>query len=170
MPHRSAQWTDSFSGEQKRQMNVRRGCASNRSSGKFQLAVTVMSSFFKCLIAVCIFSVVAGMATEPPGFVEGHLKILSLREVELADGNAPAITAENYAEYPLIILSHDGKKEIARVTADGNGNYRTALPPGDYVLDVQGRARGHVRAKPQRFTVSSNKTVRVDMDIDTGIR
>ena len=170
MPHRSAQWTDSFSGEQKRQMNVRRGCASNRSSGKFQLAVTVMSSFFKCLIAVCIFSVVAGMATEPPGFVEGHLKILSLREVELADGNAPAITAENYAEYPLIILSHDGKKEIARVTADGNGNYRTALPPGDYVLDVQGRARGHVRAKPQRFTVVSNHAVRVDMDIDTGVR
>jgi len=102
VPHRSAQWTDSFSGEQKRQMNVRRGCASNRSSGKFQLAVTVMSSFFKCLIAVCIFSVVAGMATEPPGFVEGHLKIISGKEVELADGNAPVITAENYAQYPLI--------------------------------------------------------------------
>jgi hypothetical protein len=150
-------------------MNVRRGCASNRSSGKFQLAA-VMSSFLKYLIAVCIFSVVAGTATEPPGFVEGHLKIVSSKEVELADGNAPVITAENYAEYPLIILSQDGKKEIARVTADGNGNYRTALPPGDYVLDVQGRARGHVRAKPQRFTVVSNQTVRVDMDIDTGVR
>ena len=48
------------------------------------------------------------------------------------------ITAENYADYPLIILSHDGEKEIARVTADENGNYRVALPPGDYVLDVQG--------------------------------
>jgi len=44
------------------------------------------------------------------------------------------------------------------------------LPPGDYVLDVQRRAPGHVRAKPQRFTVVSNQTVRVDMDIDTGIR
>ena len=129
-----------------------------------------MSSFLKCLIAVCIFSVVAGTATELPGFVEGHLKIISPREVELADGNAPAITAENYAQFPLIILSEGGKKEIARVTADGNGKYRTALPPGDYVLDVQGRARGHVRAKPQRFTVFPNQTVRVDMDIDTAIR
>ena len=129
-----------------------------------------MSSFLKCLIAVCFFSGVAGMATEPPGFVEGHLKILPAKEVELADGNAPAITAENYAQYPLIILSEGGKKEIARITADGNGNYRTAVPPGDYVLDVQGRARGHVRAKPQRFTVASNQTVRVDMDIDTGVR
>src|SRR6266478_631982 len=129
-----------------------------------------MSSFLKCLTAVCIFPVVTGMATEPPGFVEGHLKIVSSKEVELADGNAPAITAENYAEYPLIILSQDGKKEIARVTADGNGNYRTALPPGDYVLDVQGRARGHVRAKPQPFMVVSNQTVRVDLNIDTRIR
>jgi hypothetical protein len=129
-----------------------------------------MSSFRKCLIAVCVFSVVAGMATELPGFVEGHLKIMSGKEVELADGNAPAIMAENYAQYPLIILSQGEKKEIARVTADGNGNYRTALPPGDYVLDVQARARGHVRAKPQRFTVVSNQTVRVDMSIDTGVR
>ena len=129
-----------------------------------------MSSFLKCLVAVCVFPVVTGMATEPPGFVEGHLKILSPKEVELADENASAITAKNYEQYPLIILSQDEKKEIGRVTADGNGNFRTALSPGDYVLDAQGRARGHVRAKPQRFTVVSNQTVRVDMDIDTGVR
>jgi len=150
-------------------MNARRGCTSNRSSGKFQF-VAVMSSFLKCLIAVCTFSVVAGMASEPSGFVEGHLKILSSKEVELADGSAPSITAENYAQYPLLILSQDGKKEIARVIADGNGKYRAALPPGNYVLDVQGRAHGHVRARPQRFTVVSNQTVRVDIDIDTGVR
>jgi len=69
-----------------------------------------------------------------------------------------------------IILRQGEKKEIARVTADGNGNYRAALPPGDYVLDVQARARGHVRAKPQRFTIVSNQTVRVDVNIDTGVR
>jgi hypothetical protein len=129
-----------------------------------------MFSFVKYLIVVCIFSVVTGMATEPPGFVEGHLKILSGKEVELADGNASAITAQNYEQYPLIILSQDGKKEIARLIADGNGKYRTALPPGDYVLDVQGRARSHLRVKPKRFTIVSNQTVRVDMDIDTGVR
>jgi hypothetical protein len=32
---------------------------------------------------------------------------------------------------PLIILSPDGKKKIMRATADGNGNYRATLPPGD---------------------------------------
>ena len=129
-----------------------------------------MSPLLKYLIAVWIVSLVASMATEPPGLVEGHLRIISPREVELADANAPAITAESYAQYPLIIFSQDGRREIVRVIADGNGNYRTALPPGEYVLDVQGRARGHVRTKPQRFTVVSNQTVRVDMDIDAGVR
>ena len=132
-----------------------------------------MSSLLKYFVTLCISSVLAGTTSinaAAPGFVEGHLKIISPREVELANGTPASITAESYAEYPLIILSQDGKNEVARVTADKNGNYRAALSPGDYVLDVQRRAPGHVRAKPQRFTVVSNQTVRVDMDIDTGIR
>ena len=31
------------------------------------------------------------------------------------------------------MLELGGEKEIARVTADENGKYRIALPPGDYV-------------------------------------
>ncbi len=132
-----------------------------------------MSSFFNNLIPACLSLVLACTASvnaAPPGFLEGHLKIFSPKEVELADGNPPKNTAEDYAKYPLTILSGDGKKEIARVTADGNGNYRTELPPGDYVLDVVGRTRGHLRAKPRPFKVVSKQTVRVDMDIDTGVR
>ena len=132
-----------------------------------------MARVLKYLIFACIFLVLAttgSLNAAPPGFVEGNLKIVSAREVELANGNTPTPSAEAYAEYPLIILSQDGKKEIARVTADEKGNYHVALPPGNYVLDVRGRAPGHVRAKPQPFTVVSNQTVRVDMGIDTGIR
>ena len=106
----------------------------------------------------------------PPGYLEGHLKIVAPKEVELSDGQTPSIAPEVYAEYPLIIRSSDGKTEVARVTADEGGNYRTALPPGDYVLDVQGRAPGRVRAQPRPFEVISGHTSRVDMDIDTGVR
>ena len=126
------------------------------------------------LIAGCSFLILIGYARSndavPRGFIEGHLKIVSLKEVERVDGNSRKVTAESYAEYPLIILSQGGKKEIARITADSTGNYRVALPPGDYILDVQGRALKHIRAKPQLFTVVSNQTVHVDMDMDTGIR
>src|SRR2546430_5367741 len=79
-----------------------------------------MSSLLKYFVTLCISSVLAGTTSinaAAPGFVEGHLKIISPREVELANGTPASITAESYAEYPLIILSRDEKKEIARVTA-----------------------------------------------------
>ena len=126
----------------------------------------------QCFARVSVYLLLmASLDAGAQGFVEGHLKIISSREVELADQTPSEGTALNYADYPLVILSRDGKKEIARVTANESGQYRVALPPGNYVLDVQGRRpKGHVRAKPQPFTIISNQTVRVDMSIDTGIR
>jgi hypothetical protein len=129
--------------------------------------------FLKYLFAGSIFLIMAGTASVnggPAGFLEGHLKIVSPKPVEVAEASPQKFTAQDYAEYPLIVRSRDGKNEIRRVTAVRDGNYRVALPPGDYLLDVQGRAPGHIRAEPQPFTVASNQTVRVDMDIDTGIR
>ena len=132
--------------------------------------------FIKKVIAgcICLMLIARTVSSDPlpPGYLEGHLKIFPLSEVEPADREKQEVTAETYKEYPLIILSRDKQKEVAQVTADRDGNYRVALPPGDYILDVEGREgeRGHVRAKPQPFTVVSNQTVRVDMDIDTGIR
>jgi hypothetical protein len=132
-----------------------------------------MSSIPKSLVTACLFLMLAGTASikaAPQGFMEGHLKIVSLRAVEPSD-NMPrpaAVAPETYAEYPLIILSQDEKKEIARMTADESGNYRVALPPGAYVLAVQDRATKGVRGKRQPFTIVSNQTVRVDMNIVTG--
>jgi hypothetical protein len=131
-----------------------------------------MSWLLKYVIFSPIVLLIAGaVQATPPGFLEGHLKIFSPKEVELADATPSKRTADNYADYPLIILSRDGKQEITRVTADENGNYRVTLPPGDYILDVHGRMpKGHVRGTPQPFTVASNQTVHMDMNIDTGVR
>ena len=127
--------------------------------------------FLKNLIVGCIFLVLAGSATSsdalPSGVMEGHLKILSRKPVDIGDENAAMVTPGNYPDYPLLVLSQDKQKEIARITPDTNGNYRAVLPPGDYLLVAQRRARTHVSAKPRPFTVVSNQTVRVDMDIGT---
>jgi hypothetical protein len=131
--------------------------------------------FLKNLIVGCTFLVLAGSATSsdalPSGTMEGHLTIVSPGAVEPSDNMPrPAVAPETYAKYPLIILSQEGKKEIARVIADENGNYRAALPPGAYILDVQGRLPKRLRARPQEFTVAANQTVRVDMSIVIGFR
>jgi len=108
----------------------------------------------------------------PPGFIEGHEKILPLRDANLADDANPTKSemAQPYSEYSLIIRSRDGKKEITQVTVDRNGNYRVELPPGNYFLEVQGPESRPSRVKPQPFTIVSGQTTRVDMSIDTGIR
>ena len=106
----------------------------------------------------------------PPGSLEGHLAIIGLKEsagVELAEDGQSNRAAEAYKKYPLVVLSQDGSKEIARftadVTADDEGGYRVELPPGSYILDVKDRVEKRLRAQPQSFKVESNQTVRVDM-------
>ena len=123
--------------------------------------------------AASIFLLLTGTASiqaAPQGFVEGHLKIVVIRAVEPDNGPQPA--PETYAQYPLIVLSQDEKKEVARLTADKSGNYRVALPPGAYILAVQERPSEEraerIHANPQPFTVVSNQTVRVDMTIFIG--
>jgi len=78
------------------------------------------------------------------------------------------MTARNYADYPLVVLTRDETKQIARIIAERDGNYRVALPPGDYILDVQRHESGNLRTKPQPFTIAAGQTVRVDMTIITG--
>src|SRR5215472_13668876 len=97
-----------------------------------------MSLFPNSAAAACMFLMLAGAASviaAPKGFMEGHLKITVIRAVEPDNMQAP----ENYAEYPLIILTQEGKREIARLTADKSGNYRVALPPGAYILALEER-------------------------------
>jgi hypothetical protein len=133
-----------------------------------------MPSSRNYLIGACIFSVLAGTApinAAPQGFLEGHLKILSGRPVELTDENSGTATTKtqgDYSQHPLIILSRAERKQITRVVADKDGNYRVALPPGDYILDVEERAKKRLRVSAQPFTVVPNETVHVDLTILAG--
>jgi len=93
----------------------------------------------------------------PLGFVEGHVKIFPLSDVNLSDdsGTPNSENAQPYFEYRLIVRSREGKKEITQVAVNRNGNYRIELPPGDYFLDVQGPESRPARVKPRPFTVVS---------------
>jgi hypothetical protein len=133
---------------------------------------THVSLFAHFLIAFCTFPMLAETASTEAatqGFMEGHLKIVWMRAVEPSDEMPrPTVAPETYAQYPLIILSQEGKKEVARVTADQSGNYGVALTPGAYVLDAQDRPAKRIHANPQSFTVTANQTVRVDLSIFIG--
>ena len=137
-----------------------------------------MSASLRYLIPACIVLVVADTVSvnaAPQGFLDGQLKIISGRPVALDDENSskaidgkPAAVGTDYANYPLVVLSQGERKQVARITADAQGRYRAALPPGDYILDAEARVpkRLHVRAQP--FKIVPNETVHIDMTIDAG--
>jgi len=104
------------------------------------------------------------------GTLAGHLKIISLETVSPADGSIPTVTSQTYQSYPLVVLSQDGKQQVAIMTADKQGNFYATLPSGSYILDIQNRVRKHVRAKPVPFTITANQTSHVNMEMDTGVR
>ncbi len=137
-----------------------------------------MSELVRYLILVCVcsgFAAPAFINAAPQGFLEGQLKITSGKPVELDDENPsrlidakPAAAGADYANYPLVILSQGEKKQVARITADAQGHYRAALPPGDYILDAEGRVRRRLQVRAQPFTIVPNQTVHVDVTIDAG--
>jgi len=128
----------------------------------------------RCLLSLLLISV--GLACQASdtnqlsGTLAGHLKIIPLETVSPADGSFPTVTSQTYQSYPLVVLSQDGKQQVAVMTADAQGNFRTALAPGSYILDIQNRVRKHVRATPVPFTITANQTSHVNMEMDTGVR
>jgi hypothetical protein len=136
-----------------------------------------MSEFVRSLILVCIcsaFTAPVSINAAPQGFLDGQLKIISGRPVALDDENpskpidGEAAAGTDYANYPLVVLSQGEKKQVVRITADAQGHYRAALPPGDYMLDAEGRVRRRLHVRVQPFTIVPNETVHVDLTIDTG--
>ena len=126
---------------------------------------------FAAPACVCWFAVesYAGLSVAP-GFLEGRLKVHVSGGARLADDESKAASA-NYAEYPMVVLRKDNREEVARVTADENGHYRIPLPPGDYLLELRTRVRKQVETQQRSFTVVSQQTARVDMELlpDTSV-
>lgn len=132
--------------------------------------VSMSPKYVALALGISLLAFGVSLHAAEQGFLEGHLKIIFGMAAQPSDDMPrPEIAPESYAEYPLVVLNQENNKEIARLTADGQGNYRVSLPAGNYVLDVQDRVRKRVRARPQQFSVVSNQIVRVDMNVVIGV-
>jgi hypothetical protein len=111
-----------------------------------------------------------GHASSGSGIVEGQIRIvLSKGGAHLADDTSPSKEKIPYADYPVLILDKDRKTEVAQVTPDSDGRFRTILPAGDYVLDVKRNGRHRLRVTARPFTIVEGQTVQVEMEIESAI-
>ena len=106
-------------------------------------------------------------AASSPGTLEGRVQILRSGGAHLADDAGGTREKEALADYPLVVLSKDGKTEIAQVVSDREGRFRVNLPAGDYVLNGKQAGRNRLRMAARPFTVISGQTVRVDLTVES---
>src|ERR1044072_7222500 len=83
----------------------------------------------------CAASFVADASPSAMGVLEGQIDILQSGGANLADDVSPEKKKAPCAACALVVLSKDGKTEIAQVPVNGDGQFRVGLPPGDYLLD-----------------------------------
>ena len=126
----------------------------------------------KCVAVAMLFFALSHQmpaASSRPGILEGQVQILRSGGAHLADDAGSAREKEPLADCPLVVLSKDGKTEIAQTVSDSEGRFRVSLPAGDYVLNAKQHGRNRLRMAARPFTVISGQSVRVDLTVESAV-
>jgi hypothetical protein len=113
----------------------------------------------------CEFSPCPGAVA--PGYVSGQVTIGPFCPVERVGVPCPT-PVEAYTSREAIIYAADGITIKDRQNLDTSGNYKIALPPGNYFVQISPAGIG--AGEKKSVTVKSAETSVVDFNIDTGIR
>ena len=103
------------------------------------------------------------------GAIEGKVTIGPLGPVE-RPGVKYEIPCEVYEARKIMVYDKNHKKLIKQVDIDCNGIYHAELEPGLYMIDINRIGIDHSSEVPTEIEIKSHETVKLDIDIDTGIR
>lgn len=123
-------------------------------------------------IVVCFLVFLYAISLSPEqsedGFLEGKVTIGPISPVE-REGE-PASTPPEVYEARKIIVKDNASRKTLEVDLDSNGNYKVALKPGAYIVDINYVGIDHSDDVPSQIVIESGKTTYLNIDIDTGIR
>jgi hypothetical protein len=127
------------------------------------------TSLFLALTILFVMGCSSG--SQASGTLTGHVDIGPLQPVERVGVPQPTPSPAMYAAWRIVVLSEDGKREIARGEIDSSGQYQIKLPDGKYMVTarpVNGAGLGGQQVHP--VEILTGKTTQLDISIDTGIR
>jgi hypothetical protein len=131
-----------------------------------------MKQFSILSLGFVIFGLVTGCtpidySTETFGYLEGQVTIGPICPVERPDKPCP-VPPEAYAAREVWVLQ--GNQLVSRAGLSNTGGYWLALPPGRYTVDIKRAGIDRSADVPKEIEIQRGKTVRLDIEIDTGIR
>jgi hypothetical protein len=109
-------------------------------------------------------SVVQGLGT-----LEGDVTIGPLTPVQTI-GTQPPVPCSVYEARKIIIYDAGGSNLVRQVDIDCKGHYSVELEPGAYTVDINRAGIDHSAEVPKQIVIKPGETVKLDIDIDTGIR
>ena len=129
------------------------------------------------VIIALVLSILAGVLVlnagmfqqgDASGTLTGTVTIGPLCPVEPCSVPRDQVDAA-YAARPLLIMTEGGTL-VQSVTANPDTGYSVSLRPGTYIVDITHQGIGGSPDLPKTVTIRAGETVRLDIDIDTGIR
>ena len=123
------------------------------------------------LALTILFVMGCSSGSQASGTLTGHVDIGPLQPVERVGVPQPTPSPAMYAAWRIVVLSEDGKREIARGEIDSSGQYQIKLPDGKYMVTarpINGAGLGGLQVHP--VEILTGKTTQLDISIDTGIR
>lgn len=128
----------------------------------------VIHSSFLILGVLTIFA--CSQSPQVFGTLEGHVTIGPLVPVVREGESEPTPAPEVYAAREIVVFEENEKTEFIRLGIDAKGNYRTELPVGIYMVDINHIGIDSAADLPKRIEITEHGVTRLDIDIDTGIR
>lgn len=105
----------------------------------------------------------------PKGFLQGKVTIAPVRPLERRD--APPVDMSRWYKGKIVLIySEDEKTLLAKAPVDDTGRYHVSLQPGYCMVKMKLGRMQSTRDLPKRIEIKAGQTVRVNIDIDTGIR
>lgn len=103
------------------------------------------------------------------GTLEGYVSIGPIWPVE-RPGESRPIPPEVYQARKVMVYDKRGTKLVEEVDLMQDGYYRVELKSGIYVVDINHIGIDSSSDVPQEVEIRAGETVKLDIDIDTGIR
>jgi hypothetical protein len=123
---------------------------------------------FSVVLAFLIMSALFSPGQAPSGAETGIEGVITISPTQ-----AGPVRDDSPASRPLANAAfavENEKGEVASFTTDGQGHFRTSVPPGHYKVSMKGRKSGIGRFGPFEVDVVAGKMTNVQWQCDSGIR
>lgn len=104
------------------------------------------------------------------GIFEGTVSVGPICPVERIDEPC-SVPPEAYTSRTVAVFTLDGTTLVDRKRISADGTFQFILPSGGYIVDLEKAGFGNnSNDVPARITVIPGQTIKIHIDIDTGIR